>query len=141
MLPHYLSRCSDIKIPGHISIGPRYLDVRALVLLLPRLIEVAQPELNVANDVDSFSMLDESLCRRIYVHSLDAGVAVEHIPAVPRAGPRGFGTARLVSRYSVWTMRFTWRTARGRPDFRPSCCRLAGCGTRFLRGPASTTPR
>src|SRR5882672_5959618 len=71
MLPHYLSRCSDIKIPGHISIGPRYLDVRALVLLLPRLIEVAQPELNVANDVDSFSMLDESLCHRINVHSLD----------------------------------------------------------------------
>src|SRR5450755_2127241 len=81
MFPHYLPRCSDIKLPGHISIGPRYLDVRALVLLLPRLIEVAQPELNVANDIDSFAMLDEALCHRIYAKSLDAGVAAKHIGA------------------------------------------------------------
>src|SRR6516225_3348756 len=81
MFPHCLSRCDDIKIPGHIGIGPRYLDVRALVLLLPRLIEVAQPELNVANDVDSFAVLDESLRRRVHAHSLDAGVAVKRIGA------------------------------------------------------------
>src|SRR5258708_37984528 len=72
----------DIKIPGHIGVGSRYLDMRALVLLLPRLFEVAQPELNVANDVDSFAMLDESVRRRVHAHGLDAGVAVERIGAV-----------------------------------------------------------
>src|SRR5262249_41099628 len=75
------SRCGDIKIPGHIGICPRYFDVRALVLLLPRFIEVAQPELDVANDVDSFAMLDESLRHWVYAHSLDAGVAVKRIAA------------------------------------------------------------
>src|SRR5262245_65578040 len=63
------------------GIASRYLDMRALVLLLPRFFEVAQPELNVANDVDSFAMLDESLCRRVHAHSLDAGVAVKRIGA------------------------------------------------------------
>src|SRR5215831_20506702 len=81
MFPHCLSRCGDIKIPGHIGVGSRYLDVRALVLLLPCLFEVAQPELNVANDVDSFVMLNESLRRWIHAHSLDAGVAVKRIGA------------------------------------------------------------
>jgi hypothetical protein len=32
------------------GVGSRYLNMRAFVLLLPRLFEVAQPELNVAND-------------------------------------------------------------------------------------------
>jgi hypothetical protein len=81
MFPHCLSRRGDIKIPGHIGLGPSYLDARALVLLLPRVFEVAQPELNVANDVDGFVMLDESLRRRVDAHSLDAGVAVERICA------------------------------------------------------------
>src|SRR5580700_11898577 len=79
MFPHRLSRCGDIKIPRHISVGPRYFDMRALVLLLPRLFEVPQPELNVANDVDSFEMLDEPLRHWVHVHSLDAGVAVKCI--------------------------------------------------------------
>ena len=61
MFPHCLSRCRDIKVPGHIGIGPRYFNVPALILFLPHLFEVAQPELNVANDVDSFAMLDKSL--------------------------------------------------------------------------------
>src|SRR4029077_14530711 len=81
MFPHRLSRRGDIKIPGHIGVGSRYLDMRALVLLLPRLFEVAQPKLNAANDVDSFAMLDESQRRRVHAHSLDAGVAVERIGA------------------------------------------------------------
>src|SRR5580704_1045424 len=81
MFPNGLSECGDIKIPRHIGVGPRYFDVRAFVLLLPRLIEVAQPELNVANDVDSFAMLDESLRNRVHAHSLDAGVAVHCIGA------------------------------------------------------------
>src|SRR5215831_5334636 len=81
MFPHRLSRRGDIKIPGHIGVGSRYLDMRALVLLLPRLFEVAHPELNLANDVDSFAMLDESLRRRVDAHSLDAGVAVKRIGA------------------------------------------------------------
>jgi hypothetical protein len=34
--------------------------MRALVLLLPSLFEVAQPELNIADYVDIFAMLDES---------------------------------------------------------------------------------
>src|SRR5580700_2962934 len=75
MFPHRLSRCGDIKIPRHISVGPRYFDVRALVLLLPRRFEVPQPELNVANDVDSFEMLDEPLRHWVHVHCLDAGAA------------------------------------------------------------------
>src|SRR6476646_1245947 len=79
IFPHRLSRCGDIKIPGHISVRPRYFDVRALVLLLPRRFEVPQPELNVANDVDSFEMLDEPLRHWVHVHSLDAGVAVKCI--------------------------------------------------------------
>src|SRR5215469_9303393 len=81
MFPHRLSRRCDIKIPGHIGVGSRYLDMRALVLLLPRLFEVAHPELNLANDVDSFAMLDESLRRRVDAHSPDAGVAVKRIGA------------------------------------------------------------
>ena len=60
MFPHCLSRRGDIKFPDHIGIGPRYLDMRALVLLLPSLFEVAQPELNIADYVDIFAMLDES---------------------------------------------------------------------------------
>src|SRR4051812_37617183 len=89
MFPQYLSRCSDIEIPGHVSIGPRYLDVSALILLLPHLIEVTDPELNVANDVDSFSMLDEALRHWIYAHGLDASVAVKHIsPAANLLGYR-----------------------------------------------------
>jgi hypothetical protein len=79
MFPHLLSRCGDIKIPGHIGVGPRYLEVCTLVLLLPRLIEVAQPELNVANDVDSFAMLDESVRHWVHAHGLDAGLAVKRI--------------------------------------------------------------
>src|SRR5262249_2599846 len=43
--------------------------------------EIAQPELNVADDVDSFAMLDESLCHRVDIHSLDARVAVKRIGA------------------------------------------------------------
>src|SRR5258708_35583178 len=74
----------DIKIPGHIGVGLRYLDMRTLVLLLPRLFEVTQPELNVANDVDSFVMLDESLRRRVHAHSLDASVAVKRIGAAAK---------------------------------------------------------
>src|SRR6516164_8186168 len=81
MFPHRLSRRGDIKMPGYIGVGSRYLDMRALVLLLPRLFEVAHPELNLANDVDSFAMLDESLCRRVDAHSPDAGVAVKRIGA------------------------------------------------------------
>src|SRR5690349_15216742 len=81
MFPHCLSRCGDIEIPGHIRVRPRYFDVRALVLLRPRLIEVAQPELDVANDVDGFAMLDESLSHRVDVHSLYASVAVKRIGA------------------------------------------------------------
>src|SRR4051812_24397830 len=89
MFPQYLSRCSDIKIPCHVSIGPRYLDVSALILLLPHLIEVTEPELNVADDVDGFSMLDEALRHRIYAHGLDAGLAVKHIsPAANLLGYR-----------------------------------------------------
>src|SRR6267378_689033 len=81
MFPHRLSRRGDIKIPGHVGLGRRYLDARALVLLLPRVFEVAQPELNVANDVDGFVMLDESLRRRFDAHGLGAGVAVKRIGA------------------------------------------------------------
>ena len=81
MLPYCLSWRGDIKIPGHIGVRLRYLNVRSFVLLLPRLFEVAQPELNVANDVDSFAMLDETLRRRVHAHSLDACVAVKCIGA------------------------------------------------------------
>src|SRR3954471_8607455 len=73
------------------------------------------------------------LVERRHTRSVLQAVAARGIPAVPRAGPARFGTARLESRYSVWKMRSTWRSARERPDFRPICCRLAGCGTRFLR--------
>ena len=48
---------------------------------MPRLFEVAQPELDVANDVDCFVMLHESLRRRVDTHRLDAGVAVKRIGA------------------------------------------------------------
>src|SRR5437879_9671860 len=81
MFPHYLSRRGDIKIPGHVGVGSRHLDMRALVHLLPCLFEVAQPEINVANDVDRFAMLDESLRRWVDAHGLDAGVAVKRIGA------------------------------------------------------------
>src|SRR4051794_26907549 len=81
MFPHCLSRCGDFKIPSHIGVGPRDFDVRALVLLGPRLIEVAQPELNVANYIDRFAMLDEPLCHRIHTHRPDASVAVKRIGA------------------------------------------------------------
>src|SRR6476620_8469619 len=79
MFPDGLSRRGDVEIPRHIGIGSCYFDMGALVLLLPSLIEVAQPELNVANDVDSFVMLDESLCHCVHAQSLDAGVAVKRI--------------------------------------------------------------
>jgi hypothetical protein len=36
--PHCLSRHGDIKIPGHIGLGTSYLNARALVLLLPRVL-------------------------------------------------------------------------------------------------------
>jgi hypothetical protein len=81
MFPHCLSRCGDIKIPGHVGIGPHDFDVRALVLFLPCLIEVAQPKLNIANDVDSFAMRDEPLRRWLHAHSLDTGVALKRIGA------------------------------------------------------------
>ena len=38
-------------------------------------------ELDVANDVDGFVMLYESLRRRVDAHRLDAGVAVKRIGA------------------------------------------------------------
>ena len=81
IFPQSLSRRGDIKIPGHIGVGPGYLDARALVLRLPRLFEVAQPELNVANDVDGFVMFDKSLRCWVDAHSLDAGIAVKCIGA------------------------------------------------------------
>src|SRR5262249_30534133 len=81
MFPHCLSRRGDIKIPGDIRVGSRYLDMRALVFLFPRLFEVAQSELNVANYVDSLVMLNESLHWRVHAHSLDAGGAVKRIGA------------------------------------------------------------
>jgi hypothetical protein len=41
--------------------------------------DAERPNSNVANDVDSFAMLDEPLRHRIHAHSLDSGVAVKCI--------------------------------------------------------------
>src|SRR5262249_20221081 len=82
MFPHHLSRGSEIKIPGRIGFVLRHLDVRLIVLLLPCLFEVAHPELNIANDVDGFAMLQESLRDRVYAHGLHAGVTVKRVSAV-----------------------------------------------------------
>src|ERR1700730_10369721 len=79
ILPHLLARRGDIIVQGHIAVGPRHLNARLFVFLPPRLFEVAQPELNVANDVDGFLMLDQSLRRRVDAHRLDTGVAVKRI--------------------------------------------------------------
>ena len=81
MFPHCLSRGGDIKLEDRVGVLPGDFDARLLILLPPRLLEVAQPELNFANDVDGFVMLHESLRRRVDAHRLDAGVAVKCVGA------------------------------------------------------------
>ena len=61
------------------GILPRDLDAGLLVFFLPRRFEIAQPQFDVADDVDGFVMLDETVCRRVDTDRLEAGVAVQRV--------------------------------------------------------------
>jgi len=57
----------------------------SVVFLFPYLFKIAHPALNFADDVDRFSVLDETLYDWIYAHCLDAGVGIQRVSVAAEA--------------------------------------------------------
>ena len=79
IFPHRWARRGDIELKYRAGLLPCDLDAGLLVFFLPRRFEIAQPELDVADDVDGLVMLDETVCRRVDTDRLEAGVAVQRV--------------------------------------------------------------
>src|SRR5208337_465903 len=63
----------------------RHFATLAVVFLGPCLVKIANPALNLADDVNRLSVLDEALRVRVDAHRLDAGIGIKRISVAAEA--------------------------------------------------------
>jgi hypothetical protein len=85
MLPHCRARGGDVELQYARRFVAGYFVSLSVVFLLPCFFKIAHPALHFADDVDRFSVLDETLHDWIDAHCLDAGVGIQRVGVAAEA--------------------------------------------------------